>query len=355
MMGLGGDQWVWMLILWAVFSVVLIGATRLIASYLTRLKERTARVTPNVLALLFERTRTLLLVFIALYGALSLVEAGPRVLGLAYAVMVVVIAVQLVIWANVLVSFFLDRYREQKMADDASAVTTMQAAGLVLRLIIYSVILLVALENLGVDVTTLIAGLGIGGIAVALAVQNILSDLFGSLSIVLDKPFVVGDFLVIDEYSGSVERIGLKTTRIRSLTGEQLIFSNTDLLESRIRNYKRMYERRIVFQVAITYQTPHEKVPAVVDWLTEIVSSKSGVRLDRVHFAALGDSGLEYEVVYHMLDPDYTAYMDAQQSINLDIMNRLAEERVELAHPTQTVHAVLTNAHEERAGDEANG
>ena len=199
-------------------------------------------------------------------------------------------------------------------------------------------ILLLILENVGVDVTALIAGLGVGGIAVALAAQNILGDLFSSMSIVLDKPFVLGDFIIVGDMMGTVEKIGLKTTRVRSLSGEQLIFSNSDLLGSRIRNFKRMQERRIVFSIGVAYDTPAEKLTAIPGMLRAAVEAQEPVRFDRAHFAKFGDSALIYEVVYFVLKPDYNLSMDIQQAINLRLFREFADRQIEFAFPTQTLH-----------------
>src|SRR5690606_319662 len=186
--------------------------------------------------------------------------------------------------------------------------------------------------------TALIASLGVGGIAVALAAQNILGDLFSSLSIMFDKPFVVGDFIIVGEELGTVEKIGLKTTRVRSLHGEQLIFSNTDLLNSRIRNFKRMYQRRIVFSIGITYEPPYEKLKEVASMLRAIVQAHDLVRFDRAHFKGFGDSSLDFEVVYWVLDSDFNKYMDIQQAINLEIFRRFEEQGIAFAYPVRTVH-----------------
>jgi len=189
-----------------------------------------------------------------------------------------------------------------------------------------------------VDVTALVAGLGVGGIAVALAVQNILGDLFASFSIVLDRPFVMGDFIIVGDYMGTVEHVGLKTTRIRSLSGEQLVFSNTDLLGSRIRNYKRMAERRVVFSLGVLYQTSPEQLEKIPQMIREIVEAQTPVRFDRAHFKEYGASSLNFEVVYYILDPDYNRYMDIQQAVNLEIYRRFDEEGIEFAYPTQTLY-----------------
>jgi small-conductance mechanosensitive channel len=194
------------------------------------------------------------------------------------------------------------------------------------------------LDNLGYNVSALLAGLGIGGIAVALALQNVLGDLFASLSITLDKPFVTGDFIIVGDLLGTVSHVGLKTTRVTSLSGEQLVFSNSDLLSSRIRNFKRMSERRVVFSFGVLYQTPVsqlEEIPAIV---REIVESTDTTRFDRAHFKEFGDSAYLYEVVYYVREPDYNLYMDRQQQINLELCRRFEERGIEFAYPTRTLH-----------------
>ena len=244
------------------------------------------------------------------------------------------------IWFNAGLKAWLDLYRESRLSTDAAAVTTMQAAGFVARILVWAVVLLLALDNLGVQITALVAGLGIGGIAVALAVQNILGDLFASLSIVLDKPFVIGDFLIVDTYLGAVEHVGLKTTRLRSLSGEQLVFSNADLLQSRVRNYGRMFERRVVFSIGVTYQTPREKLKAIPGILRAAVEAQEKTRFDRSHFKDFGDYSLNFETVYYVLAPDYGIYMDVQQAINLRVHEEFEREGIEFAYPTQVVHVV---------------
>lgn len=247
------------------------------------------------------------------------------------------LVVQLGLWATAGLAMFLTLRRARQLATDPSTVAAMDLVGFLMRLFVWTAVVLVLLDNLGVNVTTLIAGLGVGGVAVALAAQNILGDLFSSLSIVLDKPFVVGDFIIIGEYLGSVEHVGLKTTRVRSLSGEQLVFSNTDLLTSRIRNYGRMFERRVVASFRIKYETPVSKVRRIPAMIREIVESQSKVRFDRGHFQALGESALMFEYVYYVLTPAYNDYMDVQQNINLTLLEQLAAEGVEFAYPTQSV------------------
>jgi len=251
---------------------------------------------------------------------------------------VVVLLVQAALWADALAADAIAHYTQRQREVDAAGATTLSALGFLGRMAIWTAAVLLAAANLGINVTALVAGFGIGGVAVALAAQNILGDLFASASIVLDKPFVLGDFIVVDDKMGTIEYIGLKTTRLRSLSGEQLIFSNTDLLKSRIHNYKRMRERRVLFTLGAAYDTPHEKLAAVPDMLREIIESQRPVRFDRAHFARYGDSSLVFEVVYYVLAPDYNAFMDVQQAVNLAIHRRFAEEKIEFAFPTRTVH-----------------
>ncbi len=244
---------------------------------------------------------------------------------------------QVALWGNAVISFWITRYMQKRMEEDAAAATSIGALRFVGKLLLWTFVLLLALDNLGIDVTALVTGLGIGGIAVALALQNVLGDLFASLSIVLDKPFVIGDFIIVGDFLGTVEHIGLKTTRLRSLSGEQLVFSNSDLLGSRIRNYKRMAERRIVFSFGVIYQTPHEKLARIPEMVREIIEAQEKARFDRAHFKAYGDSSLNFEVVYYVQVPDYLVYMDIQQAVNLELYRRFQEEGIEFAYPTRTL------------------
>jgi small-conductance mechanosensitive channel len=196
------------------------------------------------------------------------------------------------------------------------------------------------LDNLGFNITTLVASLGIGGIAVALAVQNILGDLFASLSIVLDKPFVIGDVINVNGVIGTVEYVGLKTTRVRSIGGEQIIFSNADLLKSRIHNLKRMETRRVAFTVGVTYDTLEPQLRTIPALLAEIVKAQPQVRFDRAHFIGLGPSSLNFEVVYIVNTADHAVHMDVQQEVYFQLVKVFAEHGIEFAFPTQTLHMV---------------
>lgn len=284
------------------------------------------------------RTRLWLLLWPALYlgsRPLELPDAAHSVLAGAATVGLLL---QIGLWCSAMLALWFERTRSQALSGTGSGATHLGALSFVARFALWSALTLLALDNLGIDITALIAGLGVGGIAVALAVQNILGDLFASLSIILDKPFEVGDFIIVDSYLGTVENVGLKTTRIRSLGGEQLVFSNSDLLKARVRNYKRMRERRIVFAFGVLYQTTPDQLEKIPSIVRSIIESQSDVRFDRAHFKGFGESAFDFEVVYWMLNPDYAQYMDTQQAINLALVRAFAEEDIDFAYPTRTLY-----------------
>ncbi|MGE0364687.1 MAG: mechanosensitive ion channel family protein [Phycisphaerales bacterium] len=287
------------------------------------------------------KTSFLVVFAVALWAGSQFLTIPERGKEFLRGVVTVAVAIQGAIWAMAAMEFALEAYLKKRRAesgqDDASLRTAVPAVTFIGRLVILAIAVLLALQNLGIDVTALVAGLGIGGIAIALAVQNILGDLFSSLSIVLDKPFVVGDFIIVGESAGTVEHIGLKSTRVRSLWGEQLVFRNTDLLASRIRNFKRMQERRIVVTIGVTYQTPVATLRALPGEIKSIIEKQKSVRFDRAHFKSFGNFSLDFEYVYWVLSAEYNQYMDIQQGINLDLAARFEELKVEFAYPTQTV------------------
>jgi small-conductance mechanosensitive channel len=304
---------------------------------LSQLAKKTKTDLDDLLVIILKQTKFFFLLVLSLYIAGNLLDLPKLLVNILYMGFILTLLLQSGIWGAGVINFITDRYKREKLTEDAASATTFSALGFLGKIVLWSAILLLALDNLGFNITTLVAGLGISGIAIALAVQNILGDLFASLSIVLDKPFVLGDFIIVDEHLGSVEHIGLKTTRIRSLSGEQLIISNADLLKSRIRNFKRMAERRVVFALDVTYQTPAEKLEKIPDMIKEMIESQELTRFDRAHFKNFGDFSLNFEVVYWMSSPDYTIFMDTQQTINLMIYRRFAEEGIAFAYPTQTL------------------
>jgi small-conductance mechanosensitive channel len=337
---LGGNS----LLAWTIglgITVLVFVVLRLLVSFirgrLVALTEQTSSHWDDIIIHALTQTKFLTLLVAAVYfGSLSLTVA-PNARQIIVGVATITLLLQAGIWASSAVRTTLKRYTEDH-GDDGASITTMNALGFVVRLALWAGVALLALDNLGIDITALVAGLGVGGVAVALAIQNILGDLFASLSIVLDKPFVNGDFIVVGDMLGSVEYVGLKTTRIRSLSGEQLIFSNADLLGSRIRNFGRMYERRVVFTVGVTYDTPRKKLLIVPTIIREAIEQQAETRFDRSHFSAYGNSSLNFETVFYVLVPDYNVYMDKQQAVYFRIHERFEEEGIEFAFPTQTIH-----------------
>ena len=328
----------------AVVATAVVLLLRVVAAALvtriTALSRRTTTEWDDIIAGALAKTKFLFLLVLAVFAATYGLTLSDRARGAVDSLVVVALLIQSGLWAGFVLTRWLASYRKREIQEDPAAATTMSALGFVGQIGLWTAILLLALDNVGVDITALVAGLGIGGIAVALAMQNVLGDLFASLSIVLDKPFVLGDFLIVDEHLGNVEHIGLKTTRVRSLWGEQLIFSNSDLLNSRIRNFGRMQERRTVFALGVTYQTPREKLTRIPGILREAVEAQEKTRFDRSHFKAYGDFSLNFETVYYVTVADYNAYMDVQQAINLRIHERFEEEGIEFAYPTQTLFLV---------------
>ena len=250
----------------------------------------------------------------------------------------IIFALQVGFWGTGVISLYVERGVASKVEEDhGDDATTLDALGLIIKIALWVVLALIILDNLDVEISSLVASLGIGGIAVALALQNVLGDLFASLSITFDRPFAIGDFIVVDDFEGDVEDIGLKSTRIRSLSGEELIFSNTDLLNSRIRNYKRLEKRRISFSVGVIYGTSFEKLKKIPEMIKNIITPMEYADFDRAHLKTMGDFSLDFSVVYHVLVPDYASYLDIQQAINLEIYQQFEKEGIEFAYPTQTV------------------
>ncbi len=282
-------------------------------------------------------TRTWFLLLMSAYVALLIPELRSDLQPIVRSVAIIALLVQGALWATAFLEHRLNGYVSQRMDSDPASVTTISMLSFIGKLFLWALVLLLVLQNAGVDITALVAGLGIGGVAIALASQNILGDLFSALSIILDKPFVLGDFIVVGDMLGTVEKIGLKTTRLRSLAGEQLIFSNADLLQSRIRNFKRMYERRVVFSLGVTYQTPADKLASIPELIRETILAQDKVRFDRSHFKDYGDSALNFETVYYVLTPDYNRYMDIHQAINLALYRLFEREGIEFAYPTRTI------------------
>ncbi len=333
------------------FSVAVIAyiAMRIVLRVLTgRAKAWVARsegdAAQTVIDLLSGTNRFLVLMVAVLLGA-GMLDLPGRWENRLSQLWFVAVALQLGLWGMRAIAAGVHRYvvrhSSTGMTQVSASATLMSWS---LRTLLWSVVVLAILSNVGVNITAFIASLGVGGIAVALAVQNILADLFASLAIAVDKPFEVGDFVVVGDVSGTVQMIGLKSTRIRSLQGEQVVMSNTDLLKQTINNYRLLTERRIVFGFGVTFDATADQAEAVPAIVRKVIESHKELRFDRAHFKAFGASALEYEVVYIVQDPGYAVYMDMQQSINLALMREFKALGVEFAFPTRTVHIATVPA-----------
>jgi len=323
----------------AAFMLLLFMLRKLALTYLERVARNTDTVIDDFFIEVVSATRVLLASAIGLYlGShfLTLPAAMETQVDRAFGAALII---QTGFWASRGLIFWLRHHFSQGGQEDAGArAMSLSLLSFLGRMVIWVLVLLSMLDNLGINVTALVASLGIGGIAVALAMQNILGDLFASLSIAIDKPFVIGDFIVLGEEMGTVEQVGLKTTRIRSLGGEQIILSNNDLLQSRIRNYKRLQERRAVFAIGVTYDTPSDKLERIPELIRQAIEAQADARFDRAHFKSFGASSLDFEAVFYVLKPDYNVFMNVQQAINLQLVRSFAGQGIEFAFPTQTLH-----------------
>ncbi len=292
---------------------------------------------PAVLHELVARTSTLVLIVAALYAGTTLLGLPDQVHRLISSAFVVALFIQLALWGDRLASALI----AWRLAPDGGRSAMRNALSLIqflVRVAVWSLALLLIFENLGFNVTALVAGLGVGGIAVALAAQSVLGDLFSSLAIILDRPFEVGDTISFGDQTGTVERIGIKTTRIRAITGEQIAVSNSDLVSARVHNFKRMTERRVLLVLGVTYDTPADKLEGIPERVKRIVEGQDRVRFDRAHFRSFGDSALQFEVVYWVQSADYGVFMDCQQAINFAVFRAFEEDGIEFAFPSQTLY-----------------
>lgn len=270
---------------------------------------------------------------------------------------VIATSYQAIVWGLYVIKAWRQSVLDKRIEQDPSSAAAIGLFYTSARAALVVTIVLIALSNLGINVSAVLAGLGVGGIAVALAAQNILGDLLASLSIVLDKPFVVGDFIVSGEVRGTVEYIGIKTTRLRALTGEQVVLSNKSLLESQIHNFKRIWQRRALQRFGVVYSTSYEALQKIPGWVKEIVQRYDKLTFDRCHFFSYGASSLDYELVFFVSDPEYNVLMDLQERVLLDIFKKFSDEQIEFAFPTQTLHVEtvpVAKSHEVKSQSEMN-
>lgn len=297
----------------------------------------TATTWDDLLVEIISRTRWYFLLVLSLESAALLVPVNQQATAILRAALVVASLLQAGVWGNGIIAFFSERYTRLKTSGDVASRATVYAIGYGARIALWTLLIVSGLGFFGVKITALLTGLGIGGVAVALAAQNVLGDLFAAVAIVLDRPFVVGDAIATEGIEGDVEEIGLKTTRIRSVNGEQIVIANADLLKSRIRNYGRMQQRRSAFHLDVAHDTHADTVAKIPGIIKEIVEAQADTHFERCHFLSFTESALRVEVVYFVLQREYKKYADIQQAINLAILRRFAAENVQLAFPSRTV------------------
>jgi small-conductance mechanosensitive channel len=285
---------------------------------------------------LISNTKQFSFLALALYAGQENLALPPKLQRVVWNFVLILILAQVGLWAGRTVRFYL-QIKEMERGPDRMFAGSLDVINFVVRILIWSLLILVALDNIGVNITALLAGLGVGGVAVALALQNILGDLFASLSIALDKPFVVGDTLNIDTFTGSVEHIGIKTTRLRSESGEQIILSNADVLKSRVRNYGRMPEQRVLTTLRVAYATPSARLAGIPKLLEAIVREQASARFERCHLKLLDESALQFELSYFAQQLKLNPMLDLQQTVNFRIIDEFRRLGIEFAHPTQRV------------------
>jgi small-conductance mechanosensitive channel len=313
--------------------------------FLRRLKkwaQKTSTSLDDFLVRLIERILLPLAYLGALYlsiNILSLSTLLQRIINIAAMAVLTLFIARL---ATILINYGFNIYWIRRDRD-ANLKRSLNGILRITKVVVWGLAVIFFLDNLGFKISAVIAGLGIGGVAVALAAQAVLGDLFSYFAIIFDRPFEVGDFIIIGEYLGTIEYIGIKTTRIRSLSGEQLIFSNTDLTNSRVRNYKRMEKRRVVFRLGVTYQTSLEQLKAIPGIIENIIKNVKDTIFDRAHFFSYADFSLVFEVVYYVIGSNYNKYMDIQQEINFAIKKEFEERSIEFAYPTQTLYLSKVN------------
>jgi small-conductance mechanosensitive channel len=308
--------------------------------------DRTERWWDDVVTETIGATHPLVLIYIGIYVAMSTLEVPDHLVLWLNRGLVIAIGVQFGLWGNRAASSWARlRSAEAVRRGETAGLASLGIFCFIAQFALWTLIVLLLLDNLGFNVTALVASLGIGGVAIALAIQNILGDLFASLSIATDKPFRIGDFITIDTHMGTVKHVGLKTTRLQSLGGEELVFSNADLLKSRIRNYKRMSDRRIEFKFSLAYGTRAGTVDDALRIVRAAIEALPRARFDHVHFMRFGDTGLEFEAVYYVLDPDYNKSLDTQQGVLLQMLGAFEAAGIQFAPMARAVRqSALTEA-----------
>lgn len=318
------------------YSALLYIIRLVITQYLARIVKHTKTDIDDVILEAILKIKTPIYLYVAFYFAVHTLVLPAFLFKIILIILIVLLTYQVIISLQIGIDYFVKRFSAREKNDGTKYAYSI--IGTVGKGILWLFGILLILSNLGINVTSLITGLGIGGVAIALALQNILGDLFSSFAIYFDKPFVVGDFIIVGDKMGVVKKVGIKTTRIQALQGEEVVISNKDLTALQIQNFKHMTERRIVFSFGVTYETPNEKLKKIPSMVKKIITDKENTRFDRAHFLQFDSSALTFQVVYYVLTGDYNIYMDIQQEINFEIKEAFEKEKIDMAYPTQTIY-----------------
>ena len=323
---------------WAVLRLT----RRHILVFIKRLVSKTENIYDDVLVKITEGFVIPYVYLLINYTILNRLSLSAGIERIADAAMMVITAYYLVRLINYVFHRLVILYMQNR-DEPLHRIKQVDGMLLVIKVLMWVTGVIMLADNLGYNVTTIIAGLGVGGIAIALAAQSILGDLFSYIVIFFDKPFEIGDFIIMDKYTGVVEKIGIKTTHVRSLDGQQLIMPNAEMAKSVIQNFKRLERRRVVFTIGVVYYTPSQKLRNIPNLVSQIISANGKAELDRVHFKSFGEFSINYEIVYYINSADYVLYMDIQQDICMHIFETFEKEKIEFAFPTQTVFVAGEN------------
>lgn len=329
---------------WIIALVVFFGAwialrifKAVIVARLKKISEKTKTEVDDIVIGAIDSVNLQFYILVSAYAGSQYLNLSERIGKVIHYIFLIAVVYYAIKFLSKLIDFGTESVvKKRQESQEATGIVRFMSGLLKISLWMGAVVLL--LSNMGYNVTSLIAGLGIGGVAVAFALQNILGDLFSSLAIYLDKPFKLGDFIVMGEYMGTVKKIGIKTTRIEALQGEEIVVPNNELTNAKVQNFGVMKKRRVVFSIGVTYDTPEKKLSKIPDIIRKIIENIEGTEVERVHFSSFGDFSLGYEIVYYVNSGDYSEYMNTQQDINLEIVKAFEKEKIEMAFPTQTLY-----------------
>lgn len=329
-------EYLFSLAAFAVFIIVIYILRKVVISRLEKWAAKTETTIDDFIIFHIKKTLTPLLIVWSFILSMKNLVMSPLITKIIYVAGLAFLVLMCLRFLMALLDYLIEIYFKKNNINETKQ-RSLKWIVVTAKIIMTGLMLIILMDNLGIKISTLVAGLGIGGVAVAFASQAILGDLFSFFVIMFDRPFEIGDFIIVDDLMGTVEHVGIKTTRVRSLGGEELIFSNTSLTNARVRNYKRMERRRIVFKLGVTYQTSFENMKEIPEIIKKVVSSENEVLFDRAHFSSYGDFALIYEIVYIVLNSDYNKYMDIQQNINFKIKEEFNKRKIDFAYPTQTL------------------